>query len=104
MFPNLYATHYAVCGHIKTQPLKLSQEKRMIIYISDREEYKDTYTDKNGRYCFMLEPGMYKIKVEFTNEDIESGFVLGPEHHDIEIINSPLYNIDFLQKRISIKV
>lgn len=58
---------------------------------------KTTSPDQNGRFCFKVEPGTYKLEVPLTEDEKKLGFLLKPSHHVVNVNSSPVLDLKFTQ-------
>lgn len=53
-------------------------------------------TDLSGHFCFWLEPGSYTLEVS-------GSLVFAPSSRRVKVVDSPLTNLKFIQKRVNLK-
>jgi hypothetical protein len=105
--PDLIVTDYRLCGKITIEATEFySNSKRTVVLhnASDKSSKKErrTITDKQGKYCFEVKPGVYHIFPVLTQEEKESDLHLQPEFYDLEVVDAPLLNVNFYQSKVKI--
>ncbi|XP_031497491.1 uncharacterized protein LOC116262346 [Nymphaea colorata] len=98
--PDVEATHFDVCGTIK---LINNNYKAKVALTHGPENAKPQvkHIDENGRFCFMVPPGEYRLSaIAATVEDAPNLQFL-PAYIDI-IVKSPVLHIEFSQAQVNI--
>ena len=54
-------------------------------------------SDKEGKFCFMVPPGEYRLTPTILPHERAGGLSFSPEFLDITISNQPMLNVDFAQ-------
>ncbi len=103
--PELIVTDYKLCGKILIEAKEyFSTAKRTVILqdANDKSSKKErrTITDNQGKYCFEVKPGTYHIKPVLTQDERDSDLHLQPEYYDLEIIDTPLLDVNFYQSKV----
>ena len=102
--PDFIVGDYKLCGKIIIEAKEsFTLGKRTVVLLdkSNNEERK-MLTDQEGKYCFEVKEGSYKIYPVLTEEEKKSDLHLQPEYQDIEIIDKPYLDINFYQSKVKI--
>ena len=102
--PDFIVGDYKLCGKIIIEAKEsFTLGKRTVVLLdkSNNEERK-MLTDQEGKYCFEVKEGSYKIYPVLTDEEKKSDLHLQPEYQDIEIIDKPYLDINFYQSKVKI--
>jgi len=100
ILPQITVKEYEVCGKvIVTNP---STQIERTISISSDKGTKEISTKKDGKFCFFAEPGKYTLVPIISNQEKSSGFTLNPSTLELQVSDSPIFNVLFVQTRVSI--
>jgi hypothetical protein len=106
--PDLTVTDYKLCGKIVIEATDYYPTSKRTVVLQDRSDKSSskkerrTITDTKGRYCFEVKPGFYHIYPVLTQDEKETDLHLQPESYDLEVVDSPLLDINFYQSKVQV--
>ena len=89
----IIASSFDVCGQLDS---KMKHDK--ITLTAEGNNNKNVETDENGNFCFILEPGSYKI----SPTNLKNNLRFKPTFHSVKVSSSPLFNLKFTQFTASV--
>lgn len=105
--PDMIVTDYKLCGKILIEATEYFSTAKRTVILQDANEKSSkkerrTITDRQGKYCFEVKPGLYHVKPVLTQDEKDSDLHLQPEFYDLEIIDRPLLDVNFYQSKVKI--
>ncbi|XP_028401177.1 nodal modulator 1-like [Dendronephthya gigantea] len=94
---------YNLCGQLKIEELptgSLQMSKRKVILAPTEGKKTDAIsatTDSEGKFCFQVQPGKYRVQPVVLTPEMNAGLVLKPEEHNVQIVNEPRFDVTFKQ-------
>ena len=105
--PDIIASSYKVCGHIKLDDLPVGRQARKVIFIpqasADGAEPVIGPTDDSGAFCQLLRPGPYKLEPIVLETEVSAGLKFLPPSHQVVVERKTQSGFGFTQFRASIK-
>ncbi|XP_073985905.1 BOS complex subunit NOMO3 isoform X2 [Rhodnius prolixus] len=99
--PDLFPNKYRVCG--KMHSVSSTGPYRIDIKSENEDSLIEVETDSKGNYCKYLSPGKYIFSPYLNRMQKNNGLLFSPMTRVVEIIDSPLDNINFSQLRSTVK-
>lgn len=102
---------YSVCGKIivaqlPSGVLKIHQHKVLLTLEAEKiisSNIKSTNPTVDGDFCFITEPGKYKLEVHTTEAEKRLGFLLKPSVISVEVLDKPVLGLIFEQYLATVK-
>ncbi|CAB3977797.1 Nodal modulator 1 [Paramuricea clavata] len=94
---------YNLCGQLKIEELPpgcLQMAKRKVILTPTQGKKTDAMsatTDSEGKFCFQVQPGAYRVQPVVLTQEQNAGLILKPEEHNVQIVNEPRLDATFKQ-------
>ncbi|KAL2485720.1 Carbohydrate-binding-like fold [Abeliophyllum distichum] len=97
---DIKAVSYDICGMVQT----VSNDYRAKVALTHGPENvkpQVKQTDKNGKFCFEVPPGEYRLSAFPATPDTAPELLFSPPHIDV-MVNSPLLGVKFYQAQVDI--
>ncbi|CAO2826653.1 unnamed protein product [Amaranthus hypochondriacus] len=98
--PDIRAVSYDVCGFVR---IAEAGYKAKVALTHGPESVKPqvTQADENGKFCFQVPPGDYRLSALASSAENTPEIVFLPPYTDVSI-RSPILNIEFSQAQVNI--
>jgi len=105
--PNLVLSYIHVCGKVSLSNSPSDTEfknAKVVIYLEKQGEKRSVPLEKNGTYCFEVQPGKYILYPLVSNiPNVKQDSLLYPRMYEIHATNQPLLEMNFNRPRLFVQ-
>ncbi|KAJ4969122.1 hypothetical protein NE237_015823 [Protea cynaroides] len=97
---DIRAVKYDVCGVVRMVTGGY-EAKVALTHGPENVKPQVKQTDENGKFCFEVPPGDYRLSALAATPESASGLLFLPPYVDV-VVNSPILNVEFSQAQVDI--